>query len=136
MDSWTCLMVQKGPGMLDDEIRLALKKAACCLSLASMDAMRIRETGCEGHIETEWRSYTVGGRSGILFRCAIETGARGGEFRVNFLLNRSDLERGREILERYEAGESDSWERGTAAIPLPQLYDFSDLNNRQSTRLH
>lgn len=130
-DSWTCLMVEKGPGILDDLVRSALRKAACSLSLDGFDSARFKETCCEGFIETAWKTHSVGSRSGILFRSQVD--AETGSYRVNFLLGRSDLERGEEILRRIAAGEERSgWMSGKGRLPVPELYDFSDLSSART----
>lgn len=124
-DSWSCVTVEKGPGLLDDAICAALKKAACALSLKGLDAMIFKEKICEGRIETEWKSFSFGTRNGILFRTEVD--ADGASFRVNFLLNRQDLERGEEVIREQEEGDC-----VLAQIPYfgelpPELSDFSDL---------
>lgn len=126
-DSWTCLMVEKGPGLLDDTVCAALRKAACRLSLEGFDSMRFQETACEGAIETSWKTHSVGSRGGILFRSQVDADA--GSYRVNFLLSAADLKRGEEILRRYEEGATDRWTKGRGRVPVPELYDFSDLSS-------
>ena len=124
-DSWTCLMVEKGPGVLTDEIRAVLKMAACELHLKQWDRMHIHSEVCEGVIETAWATKVVGARSGVLFRTQIDS--EEGEYLVNFLLNDDDLERGAEFLrELREAGAAPT---GVAEEPFPcrDLYRFYDL---------
>ena len=132
-DSWTCLMVKNGPGMLPDDVCAALKYAACNLYHQQKAAMVIKSDVCDGFIETDGTSHSVGGRSGTLFRAKIEV--EDGEYLVNFLMNGKDLERGADILRRtIEEGEL---VRGTDTdrIPCDELYKFHDLS-RRSHALH
>lgn len=47
-DSWTCLMVEKGPGTIDDDVRSDLKLAACDLNMRKHDRMNIVSDVCDG----------------------------------------------------------------------------------------
>lgn len=115
-------MVEKGPGLLDERVRIGLKKAACELHLRGWDKMNMIDSKvCTGTIETEWKTFSVGARSGVLFKAQIteETG----DYKVNFLLNTRDLERGAEVLREMEEG-GDMWVRSTERFPVPELYEF------------
>ena len=127
-DSWSCLMVEKGPGIIDDDTRATLKAAACNLHLQRIDRMVITSDVCGGIIQTNWDSHTVGGRSGVLFRCQIERDA--GDFFVNFLLNTNDLEAGAEIIREMEERGFGRWDTSQERFPVPELYKFSDLRKR------
>ena len=132
-DSWTCLMVEKGPGMIADKVCAALKMAACDLHLKKWDRMHIVSDVCDGIIETAWDTHSVGARSGVLFRTQI--GSETGDYMVNFLLNTNDLERGAEVLREMEERGEEVW--GIAASPFPceALYRFYDLH-RTARRLN
>lgn len=125
-DSWTCLLVQKGPGLLSDVVCTVLKAAACDLHLKKWDEMRLTNDLVEGIIKTEWKSYTVGSRSGVLFRAQVDS-EDGNDYKVNFLLNKKDLERGAEIIRQMEERTGDGWEQASFRFPLPELYQFHDL---------
>ena len=132
-DSWTCLMVEKGPGMISDDVRAALKMAACDLHRKKWDRMHIVSDVCDGIIETAWDTHMVGSRSGVLFRTQI--GSEAGEYHVNFLLNTEDLERGAEVLREMEERGEQVWGTSPAPFPCPALYRFYDLH-RTSRRLN
>lgn len=132
-DSWTCLMVEKGPGMITDEVRSALKMAACDLHFKKWERMHIVSDVCDGIIETAWETHTVGTRSGVLFRTQI--GSEQGEYMVNFLLNTDDLERGAEVLREMEEQGEKPWGTSAGRFPCPALYRFHDLH-RTSRRLN
>lgn len=126
-DSWSCLMVENGPGIIDDEIRSALKAAACNLHLQRVERMKISSDICGGIIQTKWDSYSVGGRSGILFRTQVERDE--GDYFVNFLLSTADLEAGADIIREMEEGLG-SWNASEDPFPVPALYHFRDLSAR------
>jgi hypothetical protein len=132
-DSWTCLMVEKGPGMISDDVRAALKMAACDLHLKKWDRMHIVSDTCDGIIETAWDTHLVGTRSGVLFRTQI--GSEDGEYMVNFLLSTDDLERGAEVLREMEERGESVWGRAPTPFPCPALYRFHDLH-RTGRRLN
>ena len=132
-DSWTCLMVQNGPRMIEDEVRAALKMAACDLHLKKWERMHIVSDVCDGIIETAWDTHVVGSRSGVLFRTQIGSGT--GEYMVNFLLGTDDLERGAEVLREMEERGEAGWRTGEGVLPCPALYRFHDLH-RAGRRMH
>lgn len=125
-DSWTCLMVEDGPGLVPDMVRDALKMTACLLHLERRDRTLISSDVCDGTVSTEWATHAVGSRSGILFRASIS--ASGGDWRVNFLLHTRDLECGADILREREAVSLGPWRRSEGRIPCAALYEFSDLS--------
>ena len=45
-------MVDRGPGLIDDEVRRALKMAACELHLQKKDRIRIHKDVCDGVVST------------------------------------------------------------------------------------
>jgi len=123
-------MVQNGPGIIDDNVRSALKMAACDLHLKGCDQMHIISDVCDGIIKTDWETHIIGMRSGVLFRSQIE--GPNGEYMVNFLLNSDDLRRGANILrEMIDRGEL-IWVKHPEPIPCPALYNFVDL--REASR--
>lgn len=125
MNSWTCLMVQRGPGMISDEVRSALTVAACRLQLNRHDASRISSDVCDGYIETAWDTHLVGTRSGVLFKTQLDCDE--GTYEVNFLLSEDDLASGAAELERISLAGEGEWVQGDGKIPVPALYDFLDL---------
>ena len=122
-------MVEDGPGMLDDDVRAALKMAACDLSLKKWDQMHIVNDVCDGLIKTAWDSHVVGARSGILFRAQVATEA--GDYRVNFLLSEDDLKRGADIIREFEERGAGVWGKSGSPFPCPALYEFYDLTDRR-----
>ncbi len=127
-DSWTCILVQDGPGVLDEDVCAALKLAACDLALRKLDRMRISLDVCEGIIQTEWRTHVVGTRSGVLFRAQITEDT--GDYFVNFLLHEDDLKRGADyISEVREKRYSMTTAEGT--LPVPELYIFKNLRKEK-----
>ncbi len=124
-DSWTCLAVVRGPGVLPDNVILVLKMAACDLQRRQQERMTILNDVCEGVIETEWKTFSVNTRSGVLFKTEIESDK--GKYWVNFLLSKSDLERGAEILrERFDEG-SEIGINQPEPFPVAELYEFADM---------
>lgn len=132
-DSWSCLMVEKGPGMISDDVRAALKMAACDLSLKKWERMHIVNDVCNGIIQTAWDTHIVGTRSGVLFRAQIESET--GDYKINFLLSTADLERGAEIIREMHEKEGTPWSETSSPFPCSELYQFYDLSER-SRRLN
>lgn len=126
-DSWSCLSVERGPGMISDEVRNALKVAACDLYISKWDEMRIEDDVISGVIKTKWDTHLVGGRSGVLFRARIDC-ADGTDYMVNFLFHEDDLERGAEIIRQMEERGGGTWRDAPSQIPCPELYQFQDLH--------
>jgi len=129
-DSWSCLTVEKGPGLISDEIRTVLKIAACNLNLKRQDRMQITHDICDGILQTGWDTHVVGGRSGVLFRAQIGCDTAEG-YRVNFLLSEEDLKRGADVLREMEERGSPVWGLSEGRISCDALYIFYDL-----TRVH
>jgi hypothetical protein len=129
MDSWSCLMVEKGPGIITDDIRASLKLAACDLALRKCDRLPIDTEACDGIIQTEWKTYSVGSTSGVLFRAQVteETG----DYFVNFLLNEDDLKRGADLIREMREGPGRSWGKSPTRFPVPELYEFYDLRKHK-----
>ena len=124
--SWTCVMVQDGPGMLSEAIRLVLQVAAYKLSLDGFDSSRITSTVCEGYIETDWQSHLIGTRGGILFKTILTS--EDGDYAVNFIISEDDLAAGKEFIRGVE--ESDEIAQFASPvggrIPLDALYELLD----------
>jgi hypothetical protein len=127
-DSWSCVMVDKGPGTISDKIRNTLKASACNLHLQNADRMNISNDICRGVIETSWDSHLIGTRAGILFRATVE--ADNGDYHVNFLLSHQDLESGADVIRDLEESGAGSWGRSFERFPVPALYQFEDLRKR------
>jgi hypothetical protein len=125
-DSWTCLMVENGPGTISDEIRAALTMAACELHLSGKDKMMMDSGVCEGIIQTAWTTHMVGMRSGVLFRAHVTDDTADG-YKVNFLINTDDLSLGADLLRRLKDTGETPWGRGFGQVPCPELHQFYDL---------
>jgi len=119
-------MVQKGPGVLSDSVRSALKLVACKLSQKKLDEMRFQNSIICGIIKTEWKSHMVGTRAGILFKSHIDC-EDGEDYQVNFLMSTTDLENGSEAIRQIEEGNDGWWERLSDRIPIQELYQFENL---------
>lgn len=133
-DSWTCLLVQNGPGMLPDNVCTALKVAACDLHLKKWDEIRLVNDIVEGILKTEWKTYVVGTRSGVLFRAHIDC-ENGTDYMVNFLLNERDLKKGAETLKQMEESAGGEWRESSTRFPIDELYQFYNLRG-PSRQLH
>lgn len=133
-DSWTCLMVENGPGVISDEVRLALKVAACDLHLKKWGTMHLVSEVIEGIIKTERTTHLVGTRSGVLFRAQIDC-EDGTDYKINFLLSEEDLKAGAKILRQLEEGVGGEWQETSTRFPVPELYEFYELR-QQHRRLH
>lgn len=134
-DSWSCLLVEDGPGMLSDEVCAALKMAACRLHLERKDRTQLFTEVLDGVIETEWKTYPVGARSGVLFHAHVDC-KDGIDFKVNFLLNMDDLKRGADFLRQLEEQTETPWGISSAPFPLSALYQFRDLRQGASRTMH
>jgi hypothetical protein len=130
-DSWHCLSVEKGPGMISDEVLEMLRLSACDLSLKKWDKMHIENDLVSGIITTHWNTYVVGSRSGVLFRAQIDC-EDGTDFMVNFLFNEDDLARGAQIIKQMEEGEAGRWSDKPGRIPVPEMYEFYNLRTKRN----
>jgi hypothetical protein len=111
-----------------------LKAAACDLHLKQWDEMRMTGSDvCVGIVRTDWKSYTIGSRSGVLFKATLTE--ESGDYQVNFLLSHKDLERGAEIFAEMEENPGE-WESHEGRIPLEELYRFEDLSRSRSKYLN
>ncbi len=128
-DSWTCVMVDKGPGILDEQVKLSLKVAACELHLEGFDQKLISNDVCTGLIKTSWTSHMLGTRAGILFKAQIDSET--GEYLVNFLLSSEDLKTGGELIRKLREDEL-YFARGRGTVPVEELYHFEDLYQQRS----
>lgn len=134
-DSWSCIMVEDGPGTISDEVRMALKMAACELYLDKLDRKLIDNEVCDGVIETAWKTKLVGTRSGVLFHAHI-VGYTTDGYKVNFLLETADLDRGADYLRELKERESLPFDRGLGLAPCPDLYEFHDLRTIRKKMLN
>jgi hypothetical protein len=128
-DSWSCLMVGRGMRIVNEQLRNILKASACNMHLQKLDRMVIKNDLCDGVMQTEWTSYTVGARSGVLFRSQIE--CEGGECQINFLLSTKDLEAGASVIRDMEEYADGTWEENFEDFPIPELYQFHDLRRHR-----
>lgn len=131
-DSWTVLMVRKGPGVIPDDVSASLKMAACDLYLNKFDRMRVETDACSGFIETSWDTQTVGTRTGVLFRSHVDD--EDDEYQINFLLATADLERGAAWLRKLAEEGSGVWRTGEGKVSCEALYDFRDLREKSPNR--
>jgi hypothetical protein len=100
--SWTCLFTGRNIGLVDDEMRNVLMIGACTMHIDQVDRIRVQQDVCIAILQTEWKIYSVGARSGVLFYSNVETNHGSGA--VNFLLHDKDLKRGGEIIRAYKDG--------------------------------
>lgn len=120
--------------MISDDVRNALKVAACDLYLKGWDTMHIESDIISGIIETQWDTHSVGGRSGVLFRAQVDC-EDGTDYKVNFLFHTDDLKRGSEIIREMHEREDGEWKESPTRIPCDALYRFYDLRG-PSRRVH
>lgn len=132
-DSWTCITVDDGPGILPDEVRTALKLAACEMHDDKLALLRFKHALCQGEIDTEWEHRMVGGRGGILFHARID--ADDGEYKVHFLVSNADLKRGAKRLKKVVERHGDNWKYLPADVFGDIVHEFDDLR-QQPRRLN
>ena len=126
-DSWVCIMVSGGPGMIPEYVQMALKTAACDMRLEQRDVIIFAHATCDGEITTDWRSYTVGASTGVLFKAKVS--ADSVTYPVNFLLSEDDLKRGAAVLKQHFREKRFALEIGSqGAEDLPFLYEFHNLS--------
>lgn len=124
-DSWTCLLVENGTGVIDNRVRNALKCAACELYLRKWEKMHILNDVIDGIITTVWSTHLVGTRSGVLFRTEFDSEGTQ-NYKVNFLMSEEDLGRGADLLKQFEETPG-GWESTPVRVPVEALYQFNDL---------
>ena len=129
-DSWSCVLVGKGMGVVSDDVRNVLKATSCKMHMDKLDRMVVKHDRCNVIVQTLWETYSVGSRSGVLFKSHVEVD--GGECQVNFLLHTKDLEAGAAFLRRLEE-ENVPLGAAPGELPIPALYEFADLRKH---RLH
>jgi hypothetical protein len=126
MDSWTCLMVGKDMGMVPPDLTNILKACACVMRMEKLDRMPIIHDRCSGVMETNWNTHSVGARSGVLFKSAVDYG--GISTQVNFLFHERDLKAGAELLRRGgEVRPNEWWATYSGHLDNPDLYKFGNL---------
>jgi hypothetical protein len=125
-DSWTCLLVEKGPALVDDAVRNALKRTACEMQLHRVDRLIVKNDIIDGVVTTTWSTHLIGTRSGVLFKSHLDS-STGSDYKVNFMLSVEDLERGAEIIKEYEEGARKNWSKVSGTLNIPDLYQFEDL---------
>lgn len=130
-DSWACIMHRNGPGLIDDEVRHALKMAACMLSQAKTTEMLFEWRECQGVIKTDWQFYRVQGMAGYLFKAEAAL-PNAPDYQVNFLLSETDLLEGVKLLEAGKpvpdfAGTIGVPESKHTRLPIEEFYRFENL---------
>jgi hypothetical protein len=123
------LAVKKGPGIISEDVLASLKLAACELAYNKIDRTSINTDFCEGVIQTEWKSRSVGGFAGVLFNAQIF--GEGEDYFVNFLLNETDLARGADIIREIHDGNKGNWGISLERIPVEELYEFRNLRRHK-----
>ena len=101
--SWTILLVKEGPGLVGDDIRVALERATYRMRLDGWAATRFKAPTCEGYVEDAEKACSIAAVRGMLFKAQVDHDE--GSFRINFLINESDLARGAQRLEELERDE-------------------------------
>ncbi|HYD93527.1 MAG TPA: hypothetical protein VEB18_03715 [Candidatus Paceibacterota bacterium] len=130
-DSWSCLYVENGPGMIDDNVRCAIKMAACRLFLKKQEYLLFETDTCGGVIQTTWEHKRLFAVAGFLFRTEV-TFEDYVDYKVNFLISEGDLQRGAKLLERNEEEGMDAYVGVNVPfrLPLADVYQFKDLSFR------
>jgi hypothetical protein len=126
--------MKEGPGLIPEEVTTALKMAACELYLAKQEYGRIETPYCEGFIETAWKEYLYGTRSGVFFEAHIDA-VDGTTYRINFLFSEEDLKRGKEILAGTLGSMTYYTREDLATIPSA-MKQFRNLQAGGSTKLN
>ncbi len=135
-DSWICLMVKGGPGLVPEDVKRTLKMAACDLKLKDLPVTFQTGETCKVEVTTKWVRHTVGTCTGFLFYGEVHEG-RKKSYRVNFLLNAANLREGARILkDMIAAGEDGEAFTVTGKLPVDELYRFDDLGGHTRRRLH
>jgi hypothetical protein len=129
-DSWTCIIHEKGPGLITDEVRAALTAAACELYPKKVSQHLFSTNVCSGIISCNWKYVAYLDRTGYIFRCQID--AELGEHFVNFLLSEHDLEYGAEIVEMMREGEY-VVSAPPSTLSVEEFMHFYDLRGNVST---
>lgn len=101
--SWTYVMVRDGPGIIDEQVRIALEMAVYKMYLDKWEATRFKVASCDGYVENSGQTHSIATRIGVLFKAQIE--AEAGMYRINFLVNERDLEAGATRLKNMERGD-------------------------------
>lgn len=129
-DSWTCISVPKGGGLIPDELMHAAKTAACKLHLEKRNSLLFTSEVCDGYISTSWEDQLLWTRSGIFF--TVEATMDDQEWQINFLLNSRDLEKGAKLLEKGEELDPEDVVSINMPfrMPIDRLYQFHDLRRR------
>lgn len=129
-DSWTCLAVPKGGGVIPDELIHVAKMAACKLHLEKKNNLLFESPLCNGYISTSWEDHRIGSRSGIFF--SIQASMEDMEWQINFLLHTREIEHGATLLEKGEELDPDDYIgiQLPYRIPVERLYQFGDLRKR------
>lgn len=125
--SWSCVSVEKGPGVISDQVRNEVMVMACLLAKDKHDLRKINGNHCGGVISTKWKSYLLGTTSGILFRAQLD-GHDGQDYFINFLMPQHLLEEGvRKLKEMEEGGRMPEWMAKEGKLPIPEMYEFFNL---------
>lgn len=130
LDSWTCIAVTKGGGLIPDELMQVAKMAACRLHLEKRNDLFFTSEVCDGYITTSWEDKLLWTRSGVFF--SIEASMDDREWQINFLLNARDLERGAKLLEQGDELDPDDVISINVPfrVPIDRLYEFHDLRSK------
>jgi hypothetical protein len=121
--NWTCLAVSNGPGILPDEVQMMLQLAACGLNYRGEESMLIENELLAGQLSTEWKPYSLGSRSGFLFRALVDYD-RWNDCQVNFLVRKDVLEADPALLERLFCEGAFTARHGEGRLPVEDLYRF------------
>ena len=127
-DSWTCIMVRNGPGLIPDLVRQRLKLEACRLYAKEKERAGFKTPECSGVLLSTRRAHSVGARTGILFKAEVEISGHP-ECQINFLLSVADLERGAQFVQQVEEANRAVMVPGMVD-ECPELYQFKNLSRR------
>ncbi len=131
LKSWTCVGVEKGPGLLDESTRKHLMLEACGLRLRGKSRALIKGKTFTGIIIDANKSCCIGARSGNLFRAQIDIDGTG-DCKINFLLSDEDLEKGAKTLKALEGGVGLPYTGNDLPHDLLQFYDLLETSGRMN----
>ncbi len=130
-NSWTCVGVEDGPGLISEDVRRQLMREACALHLRGKERAIIKGPSFTGIIIDTGKSCSIGARAGNLFRAHINH-TETGDSKINFLLSDEDLEKGAKTLKVLEDRVALPYTGNDLPHDLLQFYDLLETKGRMN----